>query len=890
MSNQENASARSKASEQNNKLRIRRRASVACVSCRDRRTRCVVPKGQKECTQCKKTGAECVIRNDDERRRPISKAYMLSLLDRTSMLEGMLIEHGVDVPPVAHPPKIRQDVKREGDLQCGMESTSPTLAVQKAGTRLACQVPSPPESATEDFPPAHEVESLRLSRKNLSMEKLDQSQQGTVCHLWSASGSMRNDHISGQLRFFGPTANLHVYSGSSVNSEAPEPPDQVHRAERIIRSLTAATYEYLMNLFWEHYNQVLLLFDRDTFEAARESHNPKFYSSFLHMTILAMAYRFADKDREDMIDIGLGSRESILHREAKFMLDTEFERPGGIPSVQALLILSDLECGFGRESTGWMYSGMANRLSFDIGLHHNWNNSGVTEVEVQIRRMVMRACVLLDRYWALFLGRPTSIKTHGVSSNILSPQPSYTSSANVVNSQAHQSQLFKRPLAVEINDQLLELMELAGRIADIQNHKNLNSSSSQSHFVAENEAKDATYSQLADLDREFQNWYHRLPEHLAWKPLNTKGAPSSFFLLHQQFHVVMILLHRSWVKYTSITGDGLNANSHTSSQNFTRSPEPKFQHQTSTRVHTLGTGDTIAIGHDFCTKLSRRICTQQAIQVSNIFCQHRKQFNGKKMFTTGVQHAGTAAAALMAALTHPDDEFDSRSVLGHLEAITQAIEEMAETYDPAAQMYSLLKTSTMELGQRLTIPRAQLSPFGPSQIRHPVSGVQPSGVPTSAKCRAVNEVSTPVNLGLSHPSSMDTDPMTNPSPASVWVLTGTNQRNEPNAPHDFGFEISDWISGPADLNASIGICDDTDSKPEEFRKSPNTVVGVHSFSIGNNEPICKTERMDWRGSDVNHFDSVSLETLVSSVEKVAGAKKDSAIVAPRNRELDFLSL
>jgi hypothetical protein len=49
------------------------------------------------------------------------------------------------------------------------------------------------------------------------------------------------------------------------------------------------------------------------------------------------------------------------------MLDHELERPGGIPSVVALLLLGDLECGVGRDNLGWMYGGMAVRLAFDIG-------------------------------------------------------------------------------------------------------------------------------------------------------------------------------------------------------------------------------------------------------------------------------------------------------------------------------------------------------------------------------------------------------------------------------------------------------------------------------------------------------------------------------------------
>lgn len=66
---QENASPRNHSSRQSSKQQVRHRASVACASCRDRRIRCVVPKGESECTQCKRTGTECVIKNDDERRR-----------------------------------------------------------------------------------------------------------------------------------------------------------------------------------------------------------------------------------------------------------------------------------------------------------------------------------------------------------------------------------------------------------------------------------------------------------------------------------------------------------------------------------------------------------------------------------------------------------------------------------------------------------------------------------------------------------------------------------------------------------------------------------------------------------------------------------------------------
>lgn len=70
IASQENVSPRNAQPAKNtSKSSVRHRASVACASCRERRIRCVVPQGQAECSQCRRAGTECIIKNDDERRR-----------------------------------------------------------------------------------------------------------------------------------------------------------------------------------------------------------------------------------------------------------------------------------------------------------------------------------------------------------------------------------------------------------------------------------------------------------------------------------------------------------------------------------------------------------------------------------------------------------------------------------------------------------------------------------------------------------------------------------------------------------------------------------------------------------------------------------------------------
>ncbi|KAH7018437.1 fungal-specific transcription factor domain-containing protein [Microdochium trichocladiopsis] len=703
VSNQENVTARSNSTKSANKSQVRHRASVACASCRDRRIRCVVPKGENECTQCKRTGTECIIKNDDERRRPISKAYMSSLSDRINMLEGMLLDKGVVPPPPRHPPKTRHGSQtKTEDVQDNVEGSPEPEHKQANGLRQSPigEVPSPPDSASDDYvmhdspgwPEGANVavtDFQPLPKEQSPFRNLDPKQEDIVHRLLSTKGNLSFDQLSGRLRFFGPTANSHVYADSADKYDAREPAEQVRRAQRIIRSLSSDTYNYLMDTFWEYYNSVLHVIDQEAFEGDRDSQNPKFYSSFLHITVLAMGYFYSDKTRDDMKRITLGSRESTLHREAKYMLDTELEKPGGISSVQALLILGDLECGLGRDNTGWMYAGMSNRLAFDVGLHLDCSNNGLPERDVRIRQMVMRSCILYDKYWALFLGRPTSIKSQDIGMDLLAQRFTELMSPKSAKSLKPASLADQR---LEIYEQLYELMELAGRIVEIRDIKSKRRVGDHDVFST-GEVEDNAYLHVVNLDRQLQNWYRRLPDHLTWKPTNIKTAEFPFFLLHQQYHVTMILLHRPWAKYTTIGSAGTGTSSQPSPGSVISSPVRGHHDQLSTANNgqALGLGDPNSLVHDSRTSLSRSICTQQAIRVARIFWQHRQRFEGKRMFVTGIQHAGTASIALIAALAYQQSEAERRSYMSYLEILSQAINDMSETYQPAERMDSLLE-------------------------------------------------------------------------------------------------------------------------------------------------------------------------------------------------------
>ena len=93
------------------------------------------------------------------------------------------------------------------------------------------------------------------------------------------------------------------------------------------------------------------------------------------------------------------------------MLEYELEQPGGIPSIVALLLLGDLECGVGRDNVGCAVCWYGKPTLFDIGLRLDRSNSSLPQREIDIGHMTLLACVIYDKYWALFLGKTNKSKS-----------------------------------------------------------------------------------------------------------------------------------------------------------------------------------------------------------------------------------------------------------------------------------------------------------------------------------------------------------------------------------------------------------------------------------------------------------------------------------------------
>lgn len=100
--------------------------------------------------------------------------------------------------------------------------------------------------------------------------------------------------------------------------------------------------------------------------------------------------------------------------DAKRLLDSSYSasRPA---TCQALLLMGYREIGIGAMAQAWLYVGMAIRMAQDLGMHKSadqWMHGGTslfTPVELQERRRIWYACVIMDKYVSSYMGRPLSI-------------------------------------------------------------------------------------------------------------------------------------------------------------------------------------------------------------------------------------------------------------------------------------------------------------------------------------------------------------------------------------------------------------------------------------------------------------------------------------------------
>ncbi|OAP61715.1 hypothetical protein AYL99_03918 [Fonsecaea erecta] len=471
------------------------------------------------------------------RNRPRSRVFVHSLLEHIELLESRLKEVDDEFPQQPQHPEIQvqtQQVQLEEDVSqqpsgswthhnSGDGFDLSRLESEGAGLQRDQGLSALSDNEHYDRTPTSHATSGDgggvIGSDFNDRGQFRESHEGSTHSFLVESTRLKYDGTTGQPRYFTPLARYQLFAEQLTESQG-NSSGSWHLQKRLhhmIKDLNTETYNHLMACFWTHYNNPLQMIDREAFEQHRDQ-DKLYYSGFLHISCLAMGFRYADKSRSDIKALYRGNRDSTFHESARYTVETELESPQGLTTIQGLLILSDLECAVGRDRSGWMYAGVACRLAFEMGLMIDHSRTTLPPRDMQSRQRLLRVCVFYDRLWAIFSGHPTVIRK----SDLLFTAFSLIYS-KVLTSASETSTLLAESLEeTQAWDVLLELMELAIKVSG---HITNSASTSKVDDIPGN------FMTAAALHDELESWRRRLPAQLRWSAENVQSSRAIFFFI-----------------------------------------------------------------------------------------------------------------------------------------------------------------------------------------------------------------------------------------------------------------------------------------------------------------------------------------------------------------------
>ncbi|ORZ18823.1 fungal-specific transcription factor domain-domain-containing protein [Absidia repens] len=285
----------------------------------------------------------------------------------------------------------------------------------------------------------------------------------------------------------------------------------------------------LLDLYFTHFYTLLPIVHKDSFLESYESttHPP---SQLLLNAIYAVASRICSDERVLTSPDQPSTAGDIFFERARILLDFEYD-DFKVSTVQSLLLMSSHQNGALKSIRGWIYSGMAFRMSQNLGLHCNCDDWDLTHAEKEERKRLFYCCFAIDRISCAMHGRIPLIDERDCDT----PYPQDNDKCDEGTGGDKIMDNFHA---------LIKLCDLLGsvlrEIYSVKGRQQLKRMSSPDALIAR-------------LDKTLNNWMAKLPTAARYRPPNTRlaeeaPAPSlALCQIHMLYYTSLILLHRPFI-------------------------------------------------------------------------------------------------------------------------------------------------------------------------------------------------------------------------------------------------------------------------------------------------------------------------------------------------------
>ncbi|PYH83891.1 ATP-dependent DNA ligase [Aspergillus uvarum CBS 121591] len=481
------------------------------------------------------------------------------------------------------------------------------------------------------------------------------------------SGKMSELMLDGSRKLIGGTSNLiYLPPGSELNEFNPNAnhQDLGRGIDASVSHWTRVTDDeklisHLMQMYFTWHYPFFTTLSRDLFYRDYvRGVSSQYCSSLLVNTMLALGCHFSSWEgaREDPGNSATAG-DHFFKEAKRLFFENDEHANAKLCTVQALALMSVREAGCGRESKGWVYSGMSFRMASDLGLDFDSTSLGVrnlSEEEIDARRITFWGCFLFDKCWSNYLGRQPqwTVGDIGVSMPEIFPNEdaamwsSYTD-AGGAEDQAQPSRT--RAIAVQIS----KLCQINGDLLvffyDLKPKDKLSS-------------KQTELKKLSEIHTRLETWKKDLPKELGPQD----GQLPQALLMHMFYQLLLIHLYRPFLKYTKST-----------------SPLP--QHVS-----------------------PRKLCTQAASAISKLLRMYKRTYGFKQICNVAVYMAHTALTVHLLNLPEKNAQRDVVHGVRHLE-------EMGESWLCARRTLRILEISANKW--HVELPAEAVTTFESTHVR-----------------------------------------------------------------------------------------------------------------------------------------------------------------------------
>ncbi|KAL4971596.1 fungal-specific transcription factor domain-containing protein [Aspergillus desertorum] len=505
----------------------------SCEFCRRRKIRCDAIKPT--CAACRSSNRLCVYHNGPHKQRP-SAARIDSLECEKAALEQTLLRLKI-LDDADRSALLESVTVRNGRVSLSQPGNEPERLLDSQGPGNSQSASTAPMAGAN----GNDAES-HLHESCGSTSNAEQTSPSTNDGILSSTSVVQASRL---VRTGGPelapAATTEALRYQLIANAAMQR-QQEHRLRGLasIRGIPAALVLHLLDLHWSRQHHTFLLTYRPTFMRELE-HGGPYCSDLLLYTVLACASKFSEKPDQE-------TGQRFFARCDELLLHGGLLAQSSISTVVALVMLGSTFIARGMTSKGWLYTGYAMRMIYDLDLHTetsieiSWDNIE----QIEIRRRVFWGAFVCEKLQSLYLGRPPTIRLQDIhvpqefldTFEELEPWEAYSDGENRSGSGgASASTALPSTYSVSVFQHLCSLSRIMAQIID------------RVYFVGSTTSK--TVPEIRPLDDALAAWYRDLATHLTYEPWTADPAPTAVapnrIILLTTYHALIILLHRPFI-------------------------------------------------------------------------------------------------------------------------------------------------------------------------------------------------------------------------------------------------------------------------------------------------------------------------------------------------------